>query len=374
MTFDAASAGEFSLPLLDVSKDTLAARQARWRDDLVRELYGPFPNTPCSVRVDRAPIANEPTAERLRLSIETDSGVYGVDAAIWLPPDADRPAPLICGLDFVGPAGIMPTAGFPLDEHARIFSRSEFGASGGRLSETLRGTSAHRWPVSLLHAAGCAVMVSCYGSWIPDDPGGWQGCGFYRAMSPDPMSGALSLWARSVSLLVDAAEGIAEVDASRVLVAGHSRLGKAALWAAANDARISTVFASNSGTAGAAPYRHRVGETLAELRAAFPHWLSPAAVACPSVDQHMLLASIAPRAVYLAGARDDIWADPVGSYCALRAAAPAWGVGEGWPSCREMWSGGGQVVRGSVGCHLRDGGHEMLPFDWARALEFASAL
>jgi len=276
--------------------------------------------------------------------------------------------PLICGLDFVGPAGVMPSASFPLDPNAVIYTRPEYGAKGGRMDPVLRGTSACRWPVSLLLNAGMAVMVSCYGSWVPDSADAWQKHGVYPLLNcaaAYPQSGAIALWAWAIQRLLDVAGTLGEIDVDNIYVAGHSRLGKAALWAAAQDERIAAVFANNSGCAGAAPAAHLEGETVAQMAQAFPHWLiQKRTPGGGDADQQHLLALIAPRKTYIACAEGDLWADPAGSYFAVQAAS-----GENWPPLSEGLSGR-QINRPPFGYHLRPGGHDLRPYDWQQFLAF----
>ena len=133
-------------------------RQAQLRTILAEEFYGQVPPPPDSISVERQPIVGE-QAERFLIEIAVAERRFTVDAALWLPPDANGPVPLICGLDFVGPVGLMNSPGFPIDPNAGISSRPEFGArENKRIEETLRGTSAYRWPVSMLLDAGYAVL------------------------------------------------------------------------------------------------------------------------------------------------------------------------------------------------------------------------
>lgn len=390
--FETAYAGAFNLPPLTRPDGpgeigTVAERnrcQDHWRAVLSEQLYGPMPDPgPLSVR--RAPLTGE-QAERLTLEMRVADRRFSVDAALWLPPNRTGAVPLICGLDFSGPIGVLNGDSFPLDSGATVHSRPELGARDGRLAEVLRGTAAHRWPVKLMLDAGFAVLVSCYGSWVPDDPARWTGHGVYPLLGcdrSDARTGAISLWAWSISRLIDAASALGEVDTRRTIVAGHSRLGKAALWAAAHDTRIRAVFANASGCGGAAPARHPIGETLAQMRDRFPHWTVPESpVDNPAklpFDQHALLSLVAPRALFLASAENDLWADPVGSYLALASAARVWDVEQGadnapWPDPQEMWQPGRQIVRGRLGHHLRPGGHDMLPMDWRLFLNFVETL
>jgi hypothetical protein len=173
----------------------------------------------------------------------------------------------------------------------------------------------------------------------------------------------------------------ARVDASRVAVVGHSRGGKAALWAGAQDERFALVVSNDSGEGGASLARRGFGETTAVLTAAFPHWFAPAYAtfagreAALPVDQHMLLALVAPRALYVASADEDLWADPRGEFLALAAASPAWALW-GEPPVREgdMPALDTPLVVGRRGYHVRRGGHDLTPYDWMRFLDLADRL
>ena len=366
ISLEDAFAGPFQLESLD-SPGLLENRQEIWRKELSDTIYGPLPPAPAELEFEVSPLAGS-SAERIEITMRSANGArdLAVDAALWRPKNRVD-APLIAGLGFAGPVGILAGPEFPLDKRARIHCRSELGVENGRLHDVLRGTEAHRWPVEMLTAQGYAVMVSCYGSWAPDDPDEIMRHGACPFIGLD--TGAISLWAWAIQRLLDAAELIGGLDMGQVAVAGHSRLGKAALWAAANDTRISAVLANNSGCAGAAPAGHAVGETLAEMAAAFPHWIRLRGHA-PSLDQHHLLACTAPRKVYVASAEQDLWTDPAGTYLALVAASEVWPESCSWPSIEAMWAGERQTRHASLGHHLRPGGHELLPYDWQRFLDF----
>ncbi|MEM1235949.1 MAG: hypothetical protein AAGI10_03190 [Pseudomonadota bacterium] len=357
-------------PLCEVG-ESFAEIAPDYRRRLAAELYGDIPAPPDTLRYECKPLPTS-GAQRLTLSMGLPAGVFEVDTALWLP-QGDGPFPLICGLDFVGPAGLLFDDEFPLDPDAVIVARPEFGSPDGVLRDTLRGTSAPNWPVSLLTAQGYAVMVSCYGSWVPDQAEACKKAGLMPLIEGE--TGAISLWAWAIQRMVDVAETLDDIDSGRITVAGHSRLGKAALWASAEDARILTVFASSSGAAGAAPACHGVGETLVELHDRFPHWLRPGWEARGlTTDQHALIALSCPGSVYLAAAEDDLWADPLGSYAALVVASSVWpDIDAGaWPQPEAIWRPGARVANGHLGYHLRAGGHALLPYDWHLFLEFLS--
>jgi len=370
---DEAAVGPVRLPALAVGRD-LTRRQAGWRAAFARHVYGPLPPAPDRLTLRREPLAGG-MAERVVIELSVGPRRLPVDAALWLPAERMLPVPLIVALDFLGPAGIMTGAGFPLDPGAVIGIPPRPWLPDGRLTEAARGRHRDRWPLVEILGRGFGLLVSGYGTWVPDDPALWRARGV-ATLFPELRTGALSLWAWALSRLLDIAGDLPEVDPSRLILFGHSRLGKAALWAAANDTRVAAVIANNAGAAGAALSRRDFGESLAHLRAGFPHWtvLTAADAADPArlpVDQHQLLAAIAPRALYVASAAADLWADPRGEYLALSAAATAWGdAAPALPPVEAAFVPGGTVRAGPLGWHLRDGPHDQTAWDWSRFLDF----
>ena len=369
--FTAAFAHGVALPPLadDDAPDIGSERwRTRWRTVLRDAVYGEVPKPPSALSLTRRPLP-DPNAERLTLALSCRDRSFCVDAALWLPPGAGGPVPILCGLDFAGPAGILSSDAFPLDPGARIYSRPELGAPEGRLHDVLRGTAKDRWPIQMMLNDGFGVLVSCYGSWVPDDADHWRKHGAVPLTRP-VRSGAVSLWAWALSRLVDAAIDLEECDGT-VYLAGHSRLGKAALWATANDPRVAGVFANASGCGGAAPARHPIGETPEQMKERFPHWTVQGETAShASFDQHHLLGLVAPRPLYLGNADQDLWADPMGSLLALQEVSGMWGPSDPFPPPRDIWTRNVHFQRGGLGYHLRAGGHDMTPLDWRYFLDF----
>ena len=167
------------------------------------------------------------------------------------------------------------------------------------------------------------------------------------------------------------------INHNKVVLLGHSKLGKAALWAAAQDERFALAISANSGCAGAALWRRRYGETLAKMTR-FPHWLCTNSRKFINreddlpVDQHMLLALIAPRPVLVASATEDTWADPRGEYLSAYHASKVYRLlGKKGLTSEKTPEVNKAIVKSDVGYHIRTGGHSIEMYDWQRFLEFA---
>ena len=200
--------------------------QDHWRTILARELYGQMPPPPRQFEIESAGSLGV-SAEHIRLHFThaVHTGVF--DTVLWLPKERHRPAPVIRGLDLIGPAGILNGDICPLDPNAVICTRPEFSDLEGRLDDVLRGNSVANWPVSMMHYAGFAVLVNYYSSWVPDDPAVWRHHGLYRPFhlgSTSERVGAITLWALTLQRMVDLVAEIPELNPDLIAVARRYRL------------------------------------------------------------------------------------------------------------------------------------------------------
>ncbi|TWT79953.1 Ankyrin repeats (3 copies) [Planctomycetes bacterium CA13] len=241
------------------------------------------------------------------------------------------------------------------------------------------------WPVKEIVQSGCATASFFTSDVDPDDKDGYdKGIRAFfsdRQMPADDAWRSLSAWGWAASRVLDYVQTLDAVDASHVAVVGHSRGGKTALWAAVEDPRFAIAYSNNSGCGGAALSRRAYGETVGRITSAFPHWFVPRFGQFAGreselpIDQHELIALVAPRGVYVTSSDEDLWADPKGEYESLKRAAPVFTLlGESSITEPTMPSLNGQRIVGKTGYHIREGGHGLTSQDWALFLNFAKPI
>ncbi|MGY8747730.1 MAG: glucuronyl esterase domain-containing protein [Pirellulales bacterium] len=254
--------------------------------------------------------------------------------------------------------------------------------SGNRANEEGRGTSASRWPYRDIVEAGYGVATVYYGDVDPDIHDKFKNGIhplFYESGQTKPKKsewGSIGAWAWALSRCLDYLNEDSGVDGNHVAVIGHSRLGKTSLWAGASDERFWMTISNNSGCGGAALNRRKFGETVAVINRSFPHWFcdrfpefNDREVDLP-VDQHMLMALIAPRAVYVASATGDRWADPRGEYLSLYHSNAVFELYR--DSALQYASPAADEPRRTQlrGYHLRTGKHDITSYDWEQYIKF----
>ncbi|PHS03175.1 MAG: acetylxylan esterase, partial [Blastopirellula sp.] len=247
-----------------------------------------------------------------------------------------------------------------------------------------RGAKASRWQVETIIDSGYALATVHRDQIDPDNYRNDFTDGihplFYDKgqVKPKPKEwGSIGAWAWGLSRTLDYLETDEQVDASKVAVIGHSRLGKSALWAGAQDTRFAMVISNNSGCGGAALYRRCYGERIHHIIKPVGYWF------CTNhhqyqkrehdlpVDQHMLMALVAPRPLYVASATEDQWADPKGEFLAAKYASPVYELFDKANLSEHAMPKPDQPIHTTIGYHLRTGKHDVTAYDWQQYIKFA---
>lgn len=393
VNYDEARVGKYTLPdplvMRNGEKVTDAATWKNKRRPEVLELfrthvYGRSPGRPKDMTFkpfDNEPKALDGTATRKQITVSFTGRQDGpsMDMLMYLPNRAPKPVPVFLILNFSGNQGTHP------DPAIRMTTRwvPSFmpGIVNNRATEASRGGQGTRYPVEQILKRGYGLVTIFCGDLDPDFHDGFKN-GVHPAFDPSdgrkPDSwGTIGAWAWGLSRAMDYLETDRDVDAKRVSVLGHSRLGKTALWAGAQDERFAIVISNDSGCGGAAIERRWFGETVEMINNRFPHWFCEnfrkynGREADLPVDTHMLIALIAPRPVYVASASEDRWADPKGEFLGAKGAEPVYRLlgKEGLPA--EDMPPPDKAVMGTIGYHVRTGKHDLAEFDWQRYMDFA---
>ncbi len=380
--YDEAKIGTYTLPDPLVRQDGEPVRDAdtwfqRRRPELLQayetEIYGRVPPTAPPAHAEVV-ATGDPVVDgagvRTHVIVHFGAGANGpkADVVIYRPTRVDK-APVFLQLVFFhGLPSELPEPP-PPDFPGKAKRKPEFPETG---------------PVADILARGYAYATFRYTDVQPDEAATYQHGVEALAQAPGQTKraadewGAITVWAWAASRVLDYIATDAHLDASRVAIIGHSRLGKTALWASAMDSRFAMVFSSCSGEMGAALARRDYGETVDDMAANFPyqfagnfqkyagHWQHL------PVDAHCLIALSAPRPVFVTGGTEDQWADPRGEFLAEVAAGPVYRLlGKPDLGTTQMPPADTALVDGNLGWRYHTGPHAILPLDWRAFLDFA---
>lgn len=331
-------------------------------------IYGrvPQPSSPLEVefelvKTDPKFMGGRATRKDIDIHLRNDKGKVTMRFLVFVPNDAPKPVPAFL-------------------KHSFNNTRSDdFRAAILRPGKLKNG-----WPLGEFFDRGYAFCAVYHEDLLGHNEVEFRR-GIHRLFYPKGQSfpkahewGVLSTCAWGAMRGMDYLETDDDIDHKRVAIMGHSKMGKATLWTAAQDERFALAISAQSGCAGAALWRRKSGETLKKMVTRYPYWLCRNAWKFVEqeddlpVDQHMLLACIAPRPVYVHSGVKDTWADGRGEYLSAFHAGEVYRLfGKKALESEKSPPVGEAIIESDVGYHIREGGHSIDKFDWQRFMDFA---
>lgn len=393
--YDEAEVPKYILPaiLVDEAGDSIKSyepwvghRKKEILDLFSEQVYGRFPNLGYSIEFKEKILSQNyfdslASVKEIEAFVTTQNG-SGKFTILYIYPNGIKNVPVFAGLNFGGNQTIDTLSSISLAE-GWVPNNDKRNISENHASAASRGSSASRWPLKIILEHGYGVATVYYGDFDPDYDDHFLN-GFHPLFA-DPeiprnssSPGSISIWAKGLSLIADYLVQDSIADPNRLIIIGHSRLGKAALWAGANDERFSAVISNNSGCGGAALSKRAFGETVERINSQFPHWFCDEFKEYNGkekklpLDQHMLLALMAPRPLYVASATGDQWADPVGEFLSLKSCTPVYDLFGYTQVFPQNIPDPDKPYRGVTGYHIRSGKHDITDFDWIMYLNWCN--
>lgn len=386
--YDEAKVPAYKLPDPLVMQDGTPVKDAEaWNTkrrpellELFREhVYGRLPGRPEGMHFevaeeDSQALDGKATRKKVVIHFSDKPDGPKLTAVSYIPNKRSGPVPMFVGMRLFDRDPPYPVAGRHVTTHDDASDKNVVPPG----FEKLPGDKI----IEIILDQGYGITSLDPADFAPDDKETWDES-LIEWLEPDKnkrapdMGKAIAAWAWALSRTLDYFETDKDVDAKSVIVVGHSRMGKTALWAGAQDERFAIVISNNSGCGGAALSRRIFGETVARINSVFPFWF------CDNfrryngresdlpVDQHELIALVAPRPVYVASAEDDGWADPHGEFLSAVGAEPVYQLlglkGLGATKLPPV----NLPIGDHIGYHLRTGKHALADYDWLRYLDFA---
>jgi hypothetical protein len=237
------------------------------------------------------------------------------------------------------------------------------------------------WPAEDAIEKGYAMAAFHIGDVAPDDPKLFMNGVlqlYPEQLAADNGMRAIGAWAWGASRVMDYFQKEPLIDKDKVAIVGQSRGGKASLWTAAEDQRFALCVTNCSGSTGAKLARREFGERIRRINTSFPHWFNTNykkfndKESLLPIDQHMLIGLVAPRPVYATNATEDLWADPRGTFLALKNAEEVYALYSLKSALgTEAPAPNLAVIQSPLGYHNRIGVHNMTAFDWNNFIRFA---
>jgi hypothetical protein len=388
INYDESKVPDYVLPELLVSNSGMKiTNQKEWekvrRPELLETfsslMYGRTPKDKIKVTytlLDEKKNDLNGKATRRQVKFTFTNGSKKIDAMLlmYIPNHVKGKAPVIIGYNYKGNHSTHK-------DSTILYSPSLHLVKEPTHPDWERGCQSARWSFDDMIERGYAVATMCYHDIFPDKKGLKDHSIVslfpnYNANKNDQWQ-AIGAWAWGSSRIMDYLETQKDIDTKKSVIMGHSRQGKAALWAGAQDTRFKIVISNDSGEGGAALSKRHFGETIEKVSNIPPAWFAPAYSQFANneaklpFDQHQLIALMAPRPVYVASAAEDLWADPKGEFLGAYHAGPAYELyglkGLGTMTMPELH----QPLMQDVGYHIREGKHDVTQYDWKSFMNFA---
>lgn len=349
-------------------------------------MYGEIPPRPDRVRYEllsekKDARGGKAVRREVRIHLEMNSGKsHSIDMLYYIPAKAKGKVPVFVGLTFIGNHVITD------EPDVRITGLA--GDTPEKQIDRERGIQVRRFPIDTILERGYALATASYHDVFPDRLTGWETSIYELFFSGEELKrpkgySCIGAWAWGISRMLDYLETVPEIDASKAVVYGHSRLGKTALWAGVTDERFQLVCVNDSGCGGAALSRRLYGETLFSMcnfHDIGKYWFTdtlPPKAGHPEnlpLDQHELIALVAPRTVSVHSATEDQWADPKGEYLSAYYAGPVFKLFGKTPLASETPPEPEHAVGTDVSYYCRIGKHDLLLSDWNHYMDMADRI
>ncbi|MEQ8418368.1 MAG: acetylxylan esterase [Arenibacter algicola] len=362
------------------------ARRAELLHFFENNVYGKIPKTLIidSYKIleqDDDALNGKAKRKQVELTFKNNGKTLSYTILLYLPKNIAK-APVFLGYNFYGNHTITEDKAV-LISSAWANNNESFQIENNTLTEESRGKRTNRWAVEKILEAGYGLATIYYGEVDPDKndfSDGIHSLLYQQDQSRPKLDewGSIAAWSWGMVRALDYFEKDPDVDASKVISFGHSRLGKTSLWAGATDKRFAGVISNNSGCGGATMSKRKFGETLAVINDRFPHWFcdnfneyNENEEALP-VDQHQLLALIAPRPLYVASAEEDQWADPRGEFLSTHYATQVYHLYDKKGIETTDMPKVNEPIHNTVSYHIRTGKHDVTDYDWENYIKWAN--
>ncbi len=366
--YDESKVPAYTLPdVLTTTANKEVSSKRAWekvrRPEILRlfedNIYGQMPKTYDSIKYS---VANENSVamngkahlKEILIEVFNNNKSVKINLVLFVPNNARKPAPAFLLINNRGKENTDPA----------------------------RAVKSDFWPAEMIIDSGYAIAAFHVNDLAPDNKETFASGVlqlYPEQLIADNGMRAIGAWAWGASRVMDYFEKDADINAKKVAIVGHSRGGKASLWTAACDQRFAICVSNCSGNTGAALARRQFGERISRINTSFPHWFNTnykkfndREDSLP-VDQHMLIALLAPRPVYATNASKDLWADPKGTFLSLKYAEKVFALYGIRSNLPENPPGINQaIIQSQIAYHNREGEHNLTAYDWTNFINFAN--